>query len=207
MIATGKLFAISGNKTASMVIENESIRFSSSSFKNIEEFNEAWSKRLSLATKIEVKLSKIKYVTKEEPGKEIKMRYKAIAEAVFTFNKPEDYREFFTILEKEHYFTKTEETLSPIKAARPYIIGLLFTIGAAMFCYYEAVKVSTREGLIQELSDAGTGKTKLFLKLLNFLGANGVIAISGAIIMYILYRIWKRYTNPPNQIKLLPPNA
>lgn len=207
MLATDRVFSIRGNKIASMAIDEESIRFSSKSFNNIEDFNEVWSKRLSLATKVEVKFSKIKYVSKEEPGKEIKIRYKAIAEAVFTFNKPEDYRAFFTILEKEQYFTKTEETLSPIKAATPYIIGLLVTVASTIFCYYEAIKVSTREGLRLELSDAGDGKTKLFLKLLNILGDKGVIAIGGATCIYISYRIWKRYTNPPNRITLLPPNA
>jgi len=207
MLATDRVFSIRGNKIASMAIDEESIRFSSKSFNNIEDFNEVWSKRLSLATKVEVKFSKIKYVSKEEPGKEIKIRYKAIAEAVFTFNKPEDYRGFFTILEKEQYFTKTEETLSPIKAATPYIIGLFVMIATTIFCYYEAIKVSTKGGLAQELSEATDVKNELFLRLLHFVGEKGVIAIGAATCIYISYRIWKRYTNPPNRIKLLPPNA
>jgi len=54
MLATDRVFSIRGNKIASMAIDEESIRFSSKSFNNIEDFNEVWSKRLSLATKVKL---------------------------------------------------------------------------------------------------------------------------------------------------------
>lgn len=208
MAVPTKVFTVTGNKIASLVINDESLRFSSKSFNSIDEFNEAWDKKLSLATKVEVKLSKVKYVSKEEPGKEIRVRHKGwLDEAVFSFNNPEDYAEFFSYLEKDQYFTKTEETLSPIKAATPYILVLLFTIAMTIFCYYQALNVSDEAGLQHELNKASNGKARLFYEILSYLGDKGVIALGVAISAYILFRIWKRYTNPPNRVRYLPPNG
>lgn len=207
MAVPTKVFTVTGNKIASLVINDESLRFSSKSFNTVDEFNEAWDKKLSLATKVEVNIDKIKHISKEEPGKEIKIRYQKISEAVFSFNNPEDYAEFFSYLEKDLYFTKTEETLSPIKAATPYIFGLLFTITMVVFCHYQALNVSDEAGLQHELNEASNAKARLFYEILSYLGDKGVIALGVAISAYILFRIWKRYTNPPNRVRYLPANG
>lgn len=49
--------------------------FSSQSFSSVEKFLEAWEKKLSLATKLEIKLNSIKSIRKEDNNENIIINY------------------------------------------------------------------------------------------------------------------------------------
>lgn len=210
MTTAANVFSVTGNKIASLVFAENSLRFSSNRFELKDAFDEAWAKKLSLATKTEIKYTAIKSVSKEKPGKDITIRYKALAglpsECVFSFDNEIDNETFFNFLEKEQYFRRTEETLSPMKASSGYLAGLIFTVAMTIFCHYQAIELSTPEGLAKANEQARNGKTKLFNIVIAHLGVTGVWAIGALIAGYIIYKIYLRFTNPPNRIRFVPQN-
>lgn len=201
-----KVFSITGNKISTLIIDENSLKFSSSTSTTVENFKEAFAKKLSLATKVEIKYDAIKSIKKEDNDADISIKYKTFAgipgDCVFSFNDSADNHTFFIFFEKERYFTKSYETLTPFRAILNYMIGLLATIGVTIFCYYEAIEIAN--GTVEE---ATTGKTRAFNYVVGLLGEKGVIMIGVLISAYLLYKIWRRFSSPPNQIKLLPPNA
>jgi hypothetical protein len=200
-----KIFAISGSKITSLCLGENAILISSQNFNSVEDFMEGWTKKLSLANKVEIKFESIKSVKKEDSDKDILIKYKGIlgvpSDCEFSFSDKNDNEIFFSFLEKEKYFSKTYETLTPFKAIFNYLLGFLFVTFVTIFSYFEALKIAN--GTVEE---AHSGKTQLFNNIIELIGDKGVIAIGFLIICYLLYKIWNRFSNPPNQIKLLPPN-
>src|SRR5438067_1148870 len=134
-----QVFPVNGNKISSFVADTDSLKFSSSSFETVDEFITSFGKKLSLATKVEIKYDSIKSVQKEDNDKTVAIKYKGIggitSSCEFSFNNEADYEVFFNFLEKERYFKRSSETLTPFKAIRSYILGLLLTIGLTIFAY------------------------------------------------------------------------
>lgn len=201
-----KVLSITGNKISSLITDESSLKFSSSKFDTVESFQAAFAKKLSLATKVEIKYDAIKYIRKEDNGKEVLILYKKFLgiplDCEFTFTDTADYETFFTFFEKERYFTKSHETLTPLRAIRNYLIGLVATIGFTIFSYYQAIEIAN--GNVEE---ASSGKVRAFNYIVGLLGDKGVFAVGTLISGYLIYKCWSRFTNPPNQIKLLPPNS
>ena len=201
-----KVLAVNGNKIASLTTGENSLKLSSQTFDSVENFNEGWTKKMSIATKVEIKYESIKSVKKEDNDNDILIKYKAFLgfpmDCEFSFSDKNDYETFFTFLEKERYFTKSHEDLTPFKAVLNYLIGLIFTIGFTVFAYLEAIKIAN--GTVEE---AGNRKERIFNNIVELLGDKGVLAVGGGLICYLLYKIWTRFSNPPSQLKFLPPNS
>jgi len=201
-----RLFAVNGAKTSSLFLGPDSLMLSSQEFPSEQRFLDAWTKKLSLATKVEIKYAAIKSVKKEDDDVAVVLAYKAAlgipSTSEFSFRNPNDYPLFFDFLQREQYFTKTHEQATPVKAALNYFIGLLFTALLAFFSYSEAVKLAN--GTAEQST---SGKAQAFYSLLELLGANGVLLVAGALACYLLYKIATRFTNPPHQILLVPTQA
>lgn len=201
-----KVFSVTRNKVSSLIIDENSLKFLSKTYNTHADFKNAWSKKLTLATKSEIKYHTIRAIKKEDNDSTIAVKYKTFAGITgsyeFAFKDKADNEEFFNFFDKERYFTRTNEVLTPFKAVTNYAIGLVATIGFTIFSYYQAVGIAN--GTVDE---SGSSRTRLFYFLLEKLGANGVIAVGGLIACLLLYKIWMRFTNPPNQTKLLPPGV
>jgi hypothetical protein len=201
-----QVFPISGNKISSFVADTNSLKFSSSSFNSVDEFLTSFGKKLSLATKLEIKFDSIKAIQKEDNDKTVAIKYKGIggitSSCEFSFSNESDYEVFFTYLEKERYFKRTNETLTPFKAIRGYILGLLLTIALTIFAYYQAIGIAN--GTLEE---SGNRKARAFNAIVGLLGDKGVLAVGAAIAAWLGYKIWTRYSNPPNQTKFIAPNG
>lgn len=199
-----RVFSIEGNKIKSFIAGENSLMFSSQTFDTVEEFTNAWEKKLSLATKVEVKYDAIKSIKKDDDDNEVFINYKTFvgipSNCVFSFKDAADYDVFYNFLEKERYFSKTYEKLTPFKAILNYFIGLVITIAITIFSYYEAIAIAN--GTAEE---AHSGKSRMFNYIVELLGDKGVLAVGGAISFYIIYKIWTRFSNPPHQLKFLPP--
>lgn len=200
-----KVFPITGNKISYFIIDESSLKFSSQGKSSYSEFQEAWSKKLSIATKVEIKYDTIKSIKKEENDDDISIKYKSFVgistDCVFSFKNPDDAEIFFDYFMKQMYYQKRNEILSPFRAVRDYVIGLIFTIGFTIFAYYEAIAIAN--GTVEE---AHSGKTRIFNYIIGLVGDKGVIAVGVALASYLGYKIWTRYKNPPNQLQLLPPS-
>jgi len=201
-----KVFSITGNKISSFITDESSLKFSSATFDTVESFREAFTKKLSLSTKVEIKYDTIKYIRKEDNSKEVLILYKKFIgiplDCEFSFTDKADYETFFSFFEKDRYFRKSHETVTPLRAIRNYLIGLAATIGFTIFAYYQAVDIAN--GTVEE---ASSGRVRTFNYIIGLLGDKGVLLIGTLISGYLIYKIWKRFSNPPNQIKLLPPTA
>jgi len=200
---TDKVFSITGNKISSFIIGENSLQFSSKKFDTIDEFRESWAKKISLATKVEVKYDKITSIKKEENDSKVLIKYKTWAgipaECEFSFIEQDDYEVFFSFFEKERYFSRINETLSPFRSIINYLVGLAITIGITVFAYYQAIEIANgTEG------KTGRGKARLFNFIVGTLGDKGVIAVGTLISCFLLFKAWKRFSNPPNQVKFLP---
>jgi hypothetical protein len=183
-----QVFSVSGHKIASFVADADSLKFSSSRFESVDEFLTSFVKKLSLATKVEIQYDSIKSVQKEDNEKTVAIKYKTLGgfstSCEFSFSNESDYEVFFNYLEKERYFKRTNETLTPFKAIKSYILGMLLTIVLTIFAWYQAI--GTANGTLE---DSGNRKTRLFNALVGLLGDKGVLAIGGAIAAYLLYKI------------------
>lgn len=201
-----KVFSISGNKISAFILDENSLKFSSSYSETVDTFREAFAKKLSLATKIEIKYDTIKSIKKEDNDKDILIKYKTVvgitSDCEFSFSDPTDYERFFIFFEKERYFTRSHETLTPFRAIRNHLIGLIATIGFTIFTYYQAIEIAN--GTVEE---ATSGKVRTFNYVVGLLGDKWILAIGSTISVYLIYKIWKRFSNPPNQVRLLPPNS
>ena len=199
---TNQVFSISGNKIHSLLLDDQSLRFSSRRFKFPEEFEEAWQKKWSTATKLEIKHSSIRSITKEDQELKIRIVYKTwigIPSACeFSFFDAGICAAFLTYMEKEQYFAYTHERMLPFKAVSQYILGLVFTIAMTWFSWY--LVVDQKHGGTDEGSDV---KARLFLYVLSLLGEKGVLAIGIAICGYIGFKIWKRASTPPYLVRLV----
>jgi hypothetical protein len=202
----GQLFKVSGNKMESLLVADKALLFSSKSYQHPDEFRQAWSKSLTLATKVEVKFDVIKSVTKEDADDDIKIKYKGSlgmpGEAVFSFAEKNDTDRFYEFLVNELSFQKTEERLSPVKAVLPNLFALAITIAITLFAHYQSIAIAN--GTVDE---SGSRRSRSFNSLIELLGTKGVWLVGMSITLFIGYKIWKRFSHPPVQIKLLPANA
>ncbi|MDR6560029.1 MULTISPECIES: hypothetical protein [unclassified Arcicella] len=200
-----KVFTIKGHKISALIIDENSLKFSSQNHDTYSTFQEAWNKALSFATKVEIKYDAIKSIKKEENEDDILIKYKTLGgipiDCEFSFINKEDYDVFFSYFIKNQYYQKTNEALTPFRAIRNYLIGLVATIAYTIFSYYEAIAIEN--GTIEE---ANSNKAKVFNYVVGLLGDKGVIAVGLSMAIFFIYKIWTRYKNPPNQICLVPPN-
>jgi hypothetical protein len=173
---------------------------SSGSFDSIEEFEQAWAKKLSFATKLQIRYDSIRSITKEYQEIKFLISYRTWvgfpSESEFSLLDADDYETFYEFLEKELYFVKTDEAMLPLKAISRHLLGLLFVVALTVGVSYVAVDIS--KGV---KDDSGDVKGQVFDYVVGLLGVKGVVAIGGAISCYILYHMWKRYKDPPNRVR------
>ena len=202
---TNKIFAVNGNKISSLYIDEGALKLSSQEHDTAEKFLEAWDKKITLATKTEIKFENIKSISKEHHDEEVKVKYKTFAglsmDCEFSFTHEEDCDTFLNLIENQLQFEKKEAVLSPFKAIQGYLLGFAFTVGMTYFSYTEALALA--DGTATE---ATSRKSRGFQNIIGMLGDKGVLLIGAAITAYIGYQIWTRYKNPPTQIQLVPQN-
>lgn len=200
-----KVFLITGNKVSSLITDENSLKFSSATAESVQSFKEAFAKKLSLSTKLEIKYDSIKHIRKEDGDKDVIILYKKALgipmDCEFSFKDSADYDTFFTFFEKEKSFIKSHEALKPLLAIRNYGIGLIVTLVVTVFSYYQALAIT--DGTAEE---AHSGKARLFFHVVELLGDKGVLAIGGLLSCFLAYKVWTRFSNPPTQIKLTPRN-
>lgn len=201
-----KVFTINGNKLSSLIIDEDSLKFSSAIFDTVESFQEAYTKKLTLASRLEIKYDRIKYIRKEDKSNDVIILYNKYSglpfDCVFTFNDIDDFEIFITFFEKKRYFTSTHEDLTPIKAVKLNLIWLLAIISFFIFTYYQAIEINN--GTAEEGSD---WKATLFNYIVGQIGVKGVLGIGVLVSSYMIYKTWIRFANPPKQLKLIPPNS
>ena len=210
MNISNKGIKISGSNVERIELGENAIHLMSKSGETLEEFNETWNKTMTLATKREIKYNSIKSITKEEGEDELEIKYKGIAGVAnsekLSFLESNDKDEFYNFLQSEKGFLKTEEKMSPIKSALPYLGGLALTLFLTAFGYYQSIELATGNAVELEGYSRAARRERFFNSIIETLGTNGVLLLGIAISAYTAYMIWKRYKNPPVQTQFMPKN-
>lgn len=207
MSITTKVIDVNGEKIESMVLDKDQIRLISKKFNSIEDFNESWNKKISLANKVKIDYQDIKSITKEDAADGITIRYSGglgSKSCKIEFPYDEDRDAFYEFLTSEKHFARTEEKLSAFDASKSMLISLAVTIALFVFAYFQALEI-TSPGFIEDDGDSRSSrKARSLHAILEFLGPNGVLLIGLALIGFMGYKLWNRYKNPPLQIKFTP---
>ncbi|MGI4871319.1 MAG: hypothetical protein ACRYFX_09085 [Janthinobacterium lividum] len=201
-----QVFPITGNKIASLLAGETSFMLSSQYFASAEEFQTAWDKKLSLATKVEVKYDAIKSIKKDDDDQDILIKYKTFlgipTNCEFSFDDPDAAPVFFAFLQQQQYFTRQHEQLTPLKAIVNYLLGVVFALAFTAFCYWQALEIAN--GTAEKNTH---GEQALFNIIVGALGDKGVLLVGGAATCYLLYKAWQRFSNPPQRLLFLPPTS
>ena len=162
-----KVFPITSKKLSAFIVDEQSILFSSQRKESFDAFKEEFAKKITLATKNEVKYEEIISITKEESEFNLHLTYKGALgitdELEFTFSKSDDYEVFLTYLELKRFFTRTYETLSPFNAIRSQLIWLFLSILGIIFFYDRAIDIA-KEGV----DESERGKIRVLNYLIEF---------------------------------------
>lgn len=200
------VFPVRGSKVATLLVDDDALRFLSVSSANADEFREKFGKKLSIAHKTTIKYDKIISIRKEVNESVIKIRRKGLfgipGDEEFSFQKSEGYETFFRFFEKERYYTRTTRVVSSFRAASGYFFGLLFTI--LIFVMGFSTATDMKNGTFNDSSNSGKART--FNAIVSLLGENGVLAVGLLVGGYIAFKMWKRFSNPPDQVILSPTN-
>jgi hypothetical protein len=207
MSLLNQVIPVSGEKIESLLIGDNALQLLSSEQNSVEEFNAAWTKTLTLATKTDIAFDGIKSITKEDGEDHIVVNYKGgmglPKECKITFTNPTDLGEFFTFFQESKGFTRTDEALSPFKSTLPYLFGLAVTLGVTAFGYYLADGAEHGEPE-PEGNTRGARKGRFYRMIAETLGTKGVLLLGLAISAYVVYMIVQHYKKPPVQTKLVP---
>lgn len=194
-----EIFSVNGHKMSTLYFDDESFKFSSSNLKSAEDFENSWDKSFTLATKSEIRYGLIEVIKKEENDDNVTISYKTsfgtTTHCKFSFSNPNDYERFFNTLENELGLEKEHETLEPLKSIYNHLLKLVITITITAFSYYEAKAIANGTAI-----KSTTSRAKLFDRIVTNLGDKGILLIGGVITCFLLFQMWKRFTNPPNQI-------
>ena len=205
MSISKKVIEVSGEKIESLVLAENELQLINKRFSTVEDFNEQWSKKLTLTTKNKIEYADIKSITKEDADDDVVIKYSGSLgmskECKIQFTFDQDREDFYTFLQDEKGFTKTEEKLSSFNASKSLIITLVVVTGIAVFAYFQAVEVASPDFVENDDTGRSARKARLFHTIVRFLSPNGVILLGLALVGFLAYKIWNRYKNPPTQIK------
>ena len=197
-----KLFSTTGNKINSTVVDREGIKFLSSKFNTIEEFDQAFKKKISLQTKLLVPYENINSISKEEHEQTVYLNFKTkigvSRNCEFSFIDQQEEEEFFNYFETEQLYKKEYQSKSPFKSAASYLFGIIFTSFVGIVMYNRGVELE--QGTASEIR----GKGRIFDLVLNSIGLNGAMIIIGIFLLFFLYKAYTRFTKPPKEIRLTP---
>ena len=205
MSISTKVIEVSGEKIESLVLSENELQLLNKSFTKIENFNEQWNKKLTLTTKNKIEYSNIKNITKEDSEEEVVVNYSGelgISKSCkIQFIYEQDREEFYTFLQEQKGFVKTEERLSSLQASKSLLISFAIVTAISIFAYFRAVEVASPDFVENDDTGRSARKARMFNNIVSFLGPNGVVLLALGIIGFIGYKIWNRYKNPPMQLK------
>ena len=205
MSTTTKVIEVSGEKIESLVLAENELQLLNKYFTNIEDFKEQWNKKLTLTTKNKIEYSTIKSITKEDAEDDVIVKYSGalgIAKACkIKFTIDQDREDFYTFLQEQKGFTRTEVRLSSLQASKSLLISLAIGIAFSIFAYFQAVEVTSPDFIESDDTGRSANKARMFHSIVRFLGPNGVLLVALVLIGFLGYKIWNRYKNPPIQLK------
>ncbi len=211
MDISNQVFKISGEKARSLVVAENALQIMSRAYNDINSFNEAWNKKITLVAKAEIKYDTIKSITLEDGQGDIVVTYKETdnsdSERKFRFdNHPCGLEDFYAFFQQEKGYIRTEENVPPMKAIAPSLLGLILTIVITGYGYSKAASMEAGTYAANEGKSRGSKRGRFFDSIFGMLGTKGVLFLGTAIATYFGFTMWNKYKNPPVQIKLSNPN-
>jgi len=200
-----KVFSISGRKLKSLILDEDSIKISSSTdSQTIQGFREAFKKKLTLDYKVEIPYNSILSIEKEMGDDGIQINYESnngqskVIRFSFVVSSDQDF--FYRYFEEEKNYSRWEDSMTSMEATKGYYSGLFITLLISAYSYIQAQKIELDPSIVETYSR----KAYLYFRLVQLLGAKGVLVVSFLFVVLIVYFIITRHKNPPNSLKLYP---
>jgi len=199
-----KVYSASGNKIASILIEEKSVKTLSRYYDSLDKFRAAFDKKISFDTKLEIKEENIRAIRNKDNSLQIIIDYKSklgiVQGCEFEFLSQEDLNEFLIYFETQKHFSKSHKRKSPIKAASNSLAIFILVLG------FYFLGINRLEAIATHTSYNANGKVRFFDNIVSMLGSTGLNVVCGVFGAVLLFLIFKHLSNPPKEIKLVPRN-
>ena len=194
------IYSVDAHLWKSLVITEDELWVSSSRMKDLEKFEDATLKTGLLKTAYAHPLSNIYKVSFNEASDNVTIRYKnekgKDKKMEVDFKDREVSNDFGEFLGDKLGLVRDEKQESQTKQLLYNLLYLLITVGATYF-------LATIENT-DELTSGGSSRSRSRGAMIKFvvdtLGQKGVIAVGGAIALFLIYKLYKRYTKPAKEV-------
>jgi hypothetical protein len=193
-----KLIQVNCDKAKTMLYTDDGVRFISKSVSSIDEFNEVMNKKVTLVDKGELLYKDMKKITFEgltvDPHAGMKIGNSV---SDITFVNEVDKDEFIKYIIEMKGWVKKETQLKPLNAVKWDLAGFIFTPIFAYVMYVRAMEITAGTYIADDGNSRSERKSRFFDSILEMIGSSGVLIISGLILLYLGFSIYKKYQNPP----------
>jgi hypothetical protein len=190
--------SVEGQKSKYMLVESDAITLLNYNAKSVEDFHEKYRKYRFIYSGRRIPWWKVISVKMEENTQEIKLTRSGMlipASEEMTFLHAHDLRAFLQVLEKQFYFTRTRQQLTPWQAVRPMWWFIGFTLLVTVFSYYELGEMEQ-----PDYTPGSNSKSLIFEAAIRFLGKGGVLGVGISVLTFVGIRWRRRFLDPPVRI-------
>ena len=195
-----------GKAYKSMLFTPEAMLLCSKSFDNATDFqvafDEAKDKTMTLTSTITAPYEKILRFRNWTGSDVIHVKFDSFKfswpSQIDLSNGETDVHNIFTYLEKIQGYRRSEVQLTPFRAILPNIGYLALAVGGTLLFYNLATgNMGTGSGVGRTRA-----KAEIFKAIADMLGPTGSILLGLAAIILALWFLWKKFNNPPVEIRL-----
>lgn len=196
------VFALTNDKSwKSVLVENDRLLLINRSYSNATEFldgyNDTGLSKL-LKSKKEILIQDIAGMKHDEKqAQKLVINYNG-KKTTLEFASGEDLRTAAGFIAAKRQLRSNVETKTTWQAIQNPGIGLLVTLAMTWVLYTEAQTIEA--GGIIETEGRRAWVKKLFANLAELLGTQGVLIVGAVATGVCLYFMFKRFSNPPNQV-------
>ncbi len=195
-----QIFAIESTFYKSLVIKGDELWLSQNKVTDLEKFETAIQKTGMMKSAYAYPLSAISEISFNEASESVKLKYQDEKEKQkklkISFGDKGLSNQFGQFLGDKLGMTKSQQQEGQIKPLLLNVFYLILAIGGTIFL---AAMDDTNQ-----LTDSGSRRSRnkgAFLKLIvDTIGQTGVIIIGTLISLYLIYQLYKRFTNPANEV-------
>lgn len=186
----------------SVLVENDRILLINKSYSQAEEFIKGYedeSLNRLLKKKKEILFLSISSISHPEKSKDLTITT-SDSSTKLEFDNETDMHTVATFIAKHRNLKSNVETMSTFNAIKGPGLALPITVVLGYFMYEEA-KIFEAGG---EVNTSGGGRRVFYKKLFAFLaeklGSTGTLIVVGAVALFCIYLIYKRFQKPPNVV-------
>ena len=195
-----QIFAIESTLWKSLLLKDDELWLSQNKVSSLEKFESAVQKTGMLKSAYAYPLSSISEISFNEASESVKLKYQnekgKQKKLNIGFGEETLSNQFGHYLGEKLGLAKSQKQESQLKPLLLNLVYIIITVGATFF-------LATMEDS-SELTDSGSRRNRnkgaLMKMLVDTVGQTGVIIIGSLIAVFLIYRLYKRFKNPANEV-------